>query len=737
MNSKQWLNANRLQEYIFGKASKIKDKLKELEPIMVDAIRRDHNQFGNVDWYLKRTEIENFCRLAKTLRMRDIPKSQRPDLPRKGPNDLSPVELTKYIKEDSTTISRALSATKHLLPDLIQEKISGSTRAFFLTAKDTADIQKFCRLSELKMRSIPKTSVSNEENSQDDDYLSAYGLKKYIFGHEDTIRRHLWQQRKKMPDAIVEKKAVSNGKTAVPYLLKTKIAEFCENSGLKMRAKGNEGFLEFLENLQNAPMYLSAQELEKYLDANSKIIKKRLEKLQNDPELKGAIIQKTAPNSLLTFYLDKKFLVPFCRLAGFDLLYPYSIADGGKYQSIPYRGEDELSATELHEYIVEIPSKIAQLLRDNYEVMPDAIVQRRGTTGIVTFYLKKDRIADFCKLTHLKMRSVKKEKIEPVVEINRDLIQQEDKPVQWLSPYGLGRILGLDAGTTEAILEKNRNNKQLANKVKMVHSSRANRELLHLHNDEYAIDLIKKIIQATENIKTNWLTYKQLKHFLKGQTESIVLDNLVKLQHNPAMFGRIISRKTIDGDIVLYLRNDKESIRLFQELTKKEWLAVRSLRQYCKFSEIAIKYRLIALSKDPDMQGKILVKTGKTGEKNYYLHDDPETIKLFQKKVSDNWLTPSILRNYCTTDHITIEKYLARMQNDKRMAGRIKPFYSNKAKRKVLYLHDDKQSISLFQQILKELKKADLKRGTRMVRTMNEAESIKKKTQKSKEGKII
>ena len=720
-----WLNANGLQEYIFGKVSKIKDKLKELEPFMGDAIRKGHNQAGNIDWYLKKTEIEKFCRLAKTLRMRDILKSQRPEIPLKEPNDLSPVELTKYIKEDPKTISRALSATKPLLPDLIQERLSGSTRALFLVVKDTADIQKFCEVAKLKMRSTPKTSLSKEEISQGEDYLSAYALKKYVFGHEDTIRKQLWQQKKKMPDAIVEKMA-SNGKTTVPYLLKTKIAEFCENSGLKMRPKGNEGVLDFLESLQNAPMYLSATELEKYLNTNAKIIKKRLGNLQNNPELKGAITQKTARNGVLTFYLDKKFLIPFCKVTGFELLYPYYTADEPDPTHIPFRRKDELGATELHEYIVETPSKIAQLLRDNYEVMPGAIVQRRGPTGFVTFYLKKDRVVDFCKLTQLKMRSVKKEKKEPVIEISQNFTPKEETS-QWLSPYALGKLFGLDAGTAENLIKRNQYNKQLVGKVKMLYSQHANHELLHLHNDEKAIDIIRRIVESAENIKTNWLTYKQLKPFCKGQTKSVVLDNLTKLQHNPVMFGRIISRKTSDGDIILYLRNDKESIRLFQELTKNEWLSVPSLRQYCKFSDIAIKYRLAALDKDPDMRGKILVKSGRTGEKNYYLHNDPETIKLFQKKVSDIWLTPSILRNYCDVkSHEAIEKYLARMQNDERMKGRIKPIYSNKAKREVLHLHDDKKSIELFRQILKELKMADLKRGQIAVKALDNMKQIKK-----------
>ena len=60
----------------------------------------------------------------------------------------------------------------------------------------------------------------------------------------------------------------------------------------------------------------------------------------------------------------------------------------------------------------------------------------------------------------------------------------------------------------------------------------------------------------------------------------------------------------------------------------------------------------------------------------------------YTEKINDNWLTPSMLRKYCTDRHDTIEKYLARMQSDERMKGMIKPVYSNKAKRDVLYLHD-------------------------------------------------
>ena len=84
-----------------------------------------------------------------------------------------------------------------------------------------------------------------------------------------------------------------------------------------------------------------------------------------------------------------------------------------------------------------------------------------------------------------------------------------------------------------------------------------------------------------------------------------------------------------------------------------------------------------------------------------------------------------MLRKYCTDRHDTIEKYLARMQSDERMKGMIKPVYSNKAKRDVLYLHDDEKSIALFQQILKELKMADLKHGTKVVDTMSKTKKGK------------
>ena len=165
-----------------------------------------------------------------------------------------------------------------------------------------------------------------------------------------------------------------------------------------------------------------------------------------------------------------------------------------------------------------------------------------------------------------------------------------------------------------------------------------------------------------------------------------------------------------------------------QQESQESWLTPVKLTQYCDYTMDRIARWLKLKKHEPILANYI--KEVKTYGPNltFCLQNTPEAIKLFQEKINDNWLTPSMLRKYCTDRHDTIEKYLARMQSDERMKGMIKPVYSNKAKRDVLYLHDDEKSIALFQQILKELKMADLKHGTKVVDTMS-------KTKKGKSAK--
>ena len=146
------------------------------------------------------------------------------------------------------------------------------------------------------------------------------------------------------------------------------------------------------------------------------------------------------------------------------------------------------------------------------------------------------------------------------------------------------------------------------------------------------------------------------------------------------------------------------------------WLSVNRLEEHCNLSSGTIKMRLIALQSNPIMQEHIKIKTTGAGNQTAYLKNTPESIELFKQFLDNvnNLLSPSMLRKHCNiSSHEAIEKYLSRMQNDKRMAGKIKPVYSNKAKREVLYLCGDQESILMFQRMLSELRFADAQRSVK------------------------
>lgn len=238
-----------------------------------------HNKQNNVSVFLKRTEIQHFCETMH-LKMRDTPKSKTPALPKKGPYDFSPVQLQKYIVASPLMISKALNKNKHLMPEFIQEKISGAAKALFLHAEDILVIQQFCEIAKFKMRSqnsVNKNLEGHEYKNEDD--LSSDVLAKYIDAHPVTIRRRMILYKDKMGGAVAQKIDVT-GRLSW-YLNKSHVKDFCKLTGLRLREEDNSDVLSVVENIEKAPQWLSSGELSKYVDCAEKPLRRYLKNLKN------------------------------------------------------------------------------------------------------------------------------------------------------------------------------------------------------------------------------------------------------------------------------------------------------------------------------------------------------------------------------------------------------------------------------------------------------------------------
>ena len=718
MKKKHWLNPTDLVEYIVGRHSKINQKLFEFKDVLPEIIRLDHNKKGNVVPVLKKTGIKIFCDTAG-LQMRDIPKSKTPQIKQKGEYDFSPVQLSKYIKNKPTNISQALKKYKNVMPEFIVERQSLAATALFLHAEDMSVIQKFCEIANFKMRPVNSTYDSKHEPKSDND-LSCYKLAKYIDAHPVTILRYLIKNADKMHGAITEK--MDSKGTVSWYLNRNHIKEFCKISDLKLRENNNKDVLSVMESLAKAPKWLSSTELDKYIALDSRVIRRRLIKYQD--KIPDKIIEKKARNGQTALYLDKDYIVPFCRLINVKLRYNDLSLDDMENTIIPLRGDDELSATDLNVYISAHPRDIIKEMRVWKEYMPDAIVERRSTSGYVTLYLKKNRIKDFCKTSGLRLRAKPLEKKENNPKNIEDFVYAGTTS-EWLSPEAIFKKAGgYTKGAIENRLQKMQSDPRMTDRIKFVDGH------LRLHNDKQSIDLFRVILQEEDEEAKKWLSLSQLANVLGRHVVS--KNYILKLQADPDTAKYIKIEKISDNSTRYFLLDSEEALDAVKQLMKKEWLSAKSLEKYCNWNQIAIEPRLAKMESDPRMAGRIMQKISPLGNVLRYLHDDPESIALFQEFVNDIWLTPSRLRDYCSVGgHDIIERYLGMMQNDPRMKNRIKAIYTNRSKRLVLHLHDDAESIALFQTMIDEIKLQGLKRGIKAVKIKAGVSETKSRVAKS------
>lgn len=267
----------------------------------------------------------------------------------------------------------------------------------------------------------------------------------------------------------------------------------------------------------------------------------------------------------------------------------------------------------------------------------------------------------------------------------------------WLSPTGLKKYCEIRASETV----ENRLGEMRADS--RMHDRICDMQLLNgrfapcLHDDPESIKLFQQILTET------WLTPSQLQRFCNLQGPSIE-SRLREMRHEPEMKDRIQTRKLIGGRDALCLRNDEKSIELFQSLLNVKWLSPSSLAKICSVKNaIKMEQRMNEVRSDPRLAGLIRMREIRPGRVAPYLRGDDKTIALFQQILSETtWLAPSLLRKYCDiTNPVAIEKCLREMQKNPKNKDRIK----NKklfSKRIAPCLHNDPDSIELFQKFSKE-----------------------------------
>ena len=230
----------------------------------------------------------------------------------------------------------------------------------------------------------------------------------------------------------------------------------------------------------------------------------------------------------------------------------------------------------------------------------------------------------------------------------------------WLSPTVLKKYCDLRASETiENRLNEMRADTRMRDRI-------CDMQLLNgrfapcLHDDPESIKLFQQMLTET------WLTPSQLVKYCDLQVFAIE-SRLRDMQDDPRMKDRIQIRKLIGGRNAPCLRQDPESIKLFQQLLNERWLSPSLLTRICKVKNaIKTEQRMNEVRNDPRLAGRIRDKEIRPGRVAPCLCGDEESIKLFQQILDETtWITPSLLRQYCDIKTPAMaEKRLREAQKD-------------------------------------------------------------------------
>lgn len=200
-----------------------------------------------------------------------------------------------------------------------------------------------------------------------------------------------------------------------------------------------------------------------------------------------------------------------------------------------------------------------------------------------------------------------------------------------------------------------------------------------------------------------WLSPSMLKKYCELRASETIENRLNEMRVDSRMHNRICDMRLLNGRIAPCLRDDTESIKLFQEMLHETWLTPSQLQHYCDFQGPAIENRLREMQAEPEMKDRIQIKELIGGRNALCLRNDPESIELFQKLLNIKWLSPSSLTKICSVKNaIKMEQRMNEICNDPRLAGLILN-REIRPGRTLPYLRGDAESIKLFEQVLDEI----------------------------------
>ena len=199
-----------------------------------------------------------------------------------------------------------------------------------------------------------------------------------------------------------------------------------------------------------------------------------------------------------------------------------------------------------------------------------------------------------------------------------------------------------------------------------------------------------------------WLSPSMLKKYCELRASETIENRLNEMRVDSRMHDRICDMQLLNGRIAPCLRDDTESIKLFQEMLHETWLTPSQLQQYCNFQGSTIENRLREMQPAPEMKDRIQTRKLIGGRDALCLRNDEKSIELFQSLLNVKWLSPSSLAKICSVKNaIKMEQRMNEIFNDPRLTGLIR-MREIRPDRVAPYLRGDKSTIALFQQVLDE-----------------------------------
>lgn len=302
-------------------------------------------------------------------------------------------------------------------------------------------------------------------------------------------------------------------------------------------------------------------------------------------------------------------------------------------------------------------------------------------------------------------------RIAPCLRGDRESIKLFQKMLHetWITPSQLQQYCNFQGSTIENRLREMQTEPEMKDRIQ-TRKLIGGRDALCLRNDEKSIELFQSLL----NVK--WLSPSSLAKICSVKNAIKMEQRMNEIFNDPRLTGLIRMREIRPDRVAPYLRGDKNTIALFQQvLDETTWLPPSLLRKYCDITNpMAIEKCLREMRKDPKNKDRIQDIKLFRGRVAPCLHNDPDSIELFRKFSKEKWLSSSPLAKRVHLQRQRVENALENIKDNPRMAGHIENKKLQNG-RTAPCLRDDAESIKLFLEIFREQKIANLKHGATVV----------------------